>query len=626
MRKKLNRNAIALLGGMVFTIAPALCSGQASSGYTISTIAGNGTQGFSGDGSQATSAELAGPTGIALDKARTLYITDQYNHRLRQVPSSGTISTAAGNGTAGYSGDGKVATNAELYNPFGVAVDSSGNFYIGDSVNSVVRKVTSSDTISTYAGNYANGPGYTGDGGTAINAQLNTPSGLAIDNSGNLYIADTGNNVIRMVAASGTISTFAGNTNFGASYSGDGGPATSAALNAPQGVAVDAAGNLYIADTGNNRVRMVSNGIITTVAGNGIPGFLGDGGPALNAELNVPEAVAVDSNNNIYIADKRNSRIRKVVASGAIETIAGNGRFAYSGDGGPGTSASLYFPTGVAVDSSGNVYVADNQNNVIRMLAPAAAANNGAPAIGGVVQASAFGAMPSVAPGSWMEIYGSNLATTTRSWGSTDFKNGNAPISLSGTTVTIGGQSAFISYISGGQVNAQVPSGAAPGAQSITVTNAAGTSTTFPITVNSTEPGIYAPASFNIGGKQYVAAYFSDGTTYVLPPNSIPGIASREAKPGDIITIYGVGFGPVTPNIPAGQIVTQNNTLASPLQVFFGQTPATLQYQGLAPDEVGVYQLNVVVPQVSPDDAMPLTFTLNGVSGTQALFTAVQSQ
>ncbi len=385
---------MALLGGIVFGLAPALCRGQASSGYTITTVAGNGTQGFAGDGSQATSAELAGPSGIAVDKARTLYIADQFNQRLRQVPSSGTISTAAGNGTAGYSGDGKVATNAELDNPFGVAVDSSGNFYIGDSVNAVVRKVTSSDTISTYAGNNANGPSYyrrrRRRDQRAAQHSFRTSRSTAPDN---LYIADTGNNVIRMVTPGGTISTFAGNTNLGASYSGDGGPASAAALNAPQGVAVDAAGNLYIADTGNHRIRMVSNGTITTVAGNGIPGFLGDGGPALNAELNRPLAVAVDSANNIYIADNRNSRIRKVVASGAIETIAGNGRFAYAGDGGPGTSASLYFPTGVAVDSSGNVYVADNQNNVIRMLSPAAAGNNGAPAIGGVIEAGAFGAL-----------------------------------------------------------------------------------------------------------------------------------------------------------------------------------------------------------------------------------------
>ncbi|MDP8982012.1 MAG: IPT/TIG domain-containing protein [Acidobacteriota bacterium] len=244
-------------------------------------------------------------------------------------------------------------------------------------------------------------------------------------------------------------------------------------------------------------------------------------------------------------------------------------------------------------------------------------------AIGGVVSASAFGGFSTVAPASWVEIYGSNLAPHTRQWAGPDFTGNNAPTMLDGVQVVIAGQKAFVDFISTGQVNAQLPSNIGVGPTQIVLTNGSAASAPFNITVNTTQPGLLAPPSFKIGANQYVVAQFSDGT-YVLPAGAIPGVNSRPAAPGETIVIYGIGFGSVTPNIPAGQIVTQANQLSLPLQILFGNTPARTPYFGLAPNFVGLYQFNVVVPAVSNNDLVPLTFNLGGVPGTQTLFIAVR--
>lgn len=608
------------LAGAAFLLASAVCSAQTS--YVISTVAGNGTNAFSGDGGPAISAQLGSPTGVAVDAAHTIYIADQANNRVREVNAQGIISTVAGTGTDGFAGDGKAATSADLNNPLGVAVNASGTIFIADTTNDVVRQVTSAGTISTPVGAYGP-PGFGGDGGAPTGAIFNGPSAVALDAAGNLYISDTANQRVREVIWSqNIIITVAGNGIAG--YSGDHGLAKTARLNTPRGLAVDAAGNLYIADSGNHVIRMVdTRGIITTVAGNGAAKFSGDKGPATSASLNYPKGVAVDAAGNIYIADCNNSRIREV-SNGTITTIAGDGLFGFGGDGGYATNALLRFPSGVAVDSAGNVYVADTQNDAIRLLTPIPNPPSIDPK--GVITAGNFGAAGFAAPGSWIEIYGSNLAKDSRAWDGSDFTGGGltAPTSLDGTSVTIGGQPAFLSYISPGQINAQVPSGVGQGSIPLTVTTGNGSNSTYNLTIDLTAPGMYAPPAFNIGGKQYVAALFSDGATYVAPPGSIPGITSRQAHPGETITIYGVGFGPVATNIPAGQVAQGQNPLATALTVSFGQTPATLQYQGLAPDAVGLYQFNVVVPEIPDSDAVPITFTLgDNIHGTQTLYTAV---
>jgi uncharacterized protein (TIGR03437 family) len=255
------------------------------------------------------------------------------------------------------------------------------------------------------------------------------------------------------------------------------------------------------------------------------------------------------------------------------------------------------------------------------------AAPGGPPVItaGGIVSAGAFGGFTSIAPGSWIEIYGVGLASSSGGWSGSDFNNGVAPTSLGGVTVSVGGSAAFIDYISPGQVNALVPSNAAAGAMPVTVTNSNGTSDKFWLVVNPTQPGLLAPPSFLIGGKQYVAALLSDGLTFALPANAVPGVASRPAKAGETLTMYGVGFGPVSGGLPAGAIVTAQNSLITPMQLLFNTTAATLNYYGLAPSFTGLYQFNVVVPSAGVNNALPISFTLGGNKGTQTLYIAVQN-
>ena len=339
---------------------------DAASG-TISTTAGTGEEGYSGDGGAATQAQLSFPSGVTVDGAGNFYIADSGNNRIRKVSAfTGTISTIAGTGNQGYSRDGGPATQAELNGPHSIALDATGNLYIGDYWNNRVRKVeAATGTISTIAGTGERG--YSGDGGPATKAQLAKVSGVAVDGEGNVYIADTGNHRIRKVdAATGTISTLAGSANVG-----DGGPATSSRLVQSRSVAVDGTGHVYIADIWSHSIRRVDafTGTISTIAGTGNRGYSGDDGPANEAQLSEPEAVAVDGSGDLYIADSANQRIRRVDATtGTISTIAGMGDWDYGGDGGPATQAHLRHPRGVAVDGDGNVYIADTDNNRIRKV------------------------------------------------------------------------------------------------------------------------------------------------------------------------------------------------------------------------------------------------------------------
>jgi trimeric autotransporter adhesin len=331
----------------------------------LAVVAGTGAGGFGGDGGPATSASLNFPEGVAVDAQGNLFIADTFNSRIRRVDAAtGIITTVAGNGQSGYSGDGGPATSASLAAPTGLALDAQGNMFIADNLNNRIRRVdVATGTITTVAGNGQ--PGYSGDGGPATSASLAAPGGVALDAQGNLFIADAGNARVRRVdAATGTITTVAGNGQPG--DGGDGGPATSAHFIQPEGVVVDAQGNLFIADSGSGRIRRVDamTGIITTVAGNGSGGFSGDGGPATSAALSDPAGVALDAQDNLFIADSGNGRVRRVEAATAIvTTVAGGGS---GGDGGPATSAILVRPDGVAPDSSGNVFIADTGNVRIR--------------------------------------------------------------------------------------------------------------------------------------------------------------------------------------------------------------------------------------------------------------------
>ena len=336
----------------------------------VQTVAGTGSSGFSGDGGSATSAQIGMEFRVNVDASGNIYIADTDNRRIRMVTkSTGKITTVAGDGSYGYSGDDGPATSAAMISPNVVAVDSSGNIFISDTGNYVIRMVTkSTGVITTVAGTGESG--YSGDGGLATSAKLSTVEGIAVDASGNIYISDTDNDRVRMVTMStGIITTVAGGGYYGFDVNGQ--LATSATVGNPRGLAIDASGNLYIATRYQEAIRMVtkSTGTISTVAGSGTSGFSGDGGLATSAKLKYVDGVAVDASGNIYIADGGNSRIRKVTKStGIVTTLAGDGASGYKGDGGPGSLARLNSPDGVAVDVLGNVYIADTRNYRVRSV------------------------------------------------------------------------------------------------------------------------------------------------------------------------------------------------------------------------------------------------------------------
>ena len=534
----------------------------------ISTVAGNGSAGCSGDGSLATSADLSFPSGVGVDSSGNLVIADTDNNRVSVVAetsgtfygvamTAGDMYTVAGQAavcTGGYSGDGGLATSAQLDFPYDVAVDGSGNLVIADVANNRVRVVAETSgtfygvamtagDIYTVAGNGTGG--YSGDGGPAVSAELFDPAGVAVDGSGNLVIADALNDRVRVVAetsgtfygvamTAGDIYTVAGSGTGG--QSGDGGPATSAGLNYPQGVAVDGSGNLVIADADNNRVRVVAEtsgtfygvamtaGDIYTVAGIGTGGSSGDGGPATSAELNFPSRVAVDGSGNLVIADTDNNRVRVVAAStgtfygvamtaGDIYTVAGNGTGGYSGDGGPATSAELAGPAGVALDGSGNLVIADAFNNRIRavtftVVTPSITTSQ-QPATATV--GSSIGDQATVTGGDnptgtvMFNLYNNPNGTGTPLFSDTENLVGGVATSA-GYTTTATGTDYWIATYNGDSNNSTVTSGTA--AEPVTVTPAAATHLT-----------VSAPASVTAGSPFSVTVSAEDqfhnfATTY----------------------------------------------------------------------------------------------------------------
>ena len=334
-------------------------------GYSyIETFAGTGRSGFSGDGGPASQAALSFPQAVALDSEGNVYLSDYGNARIRRVDPSGVIRTIAGDGTEGSTGDQGAAEDARISRSVGVYVDSDGYIYIGDTYNNMVRRIDRLGIISRVAGRGERG--YAGDAGRAINALLNRPSFVTCDDNGNLYVSDTENNVVRLIRSS-KIFTVAGSGRSG--YRGDGGPATEALLSNPAGLCVDGAGNLYVSDTDNHVVRKIdTNGIITTFAGTGQSGYSGDGGPAAEAKLHNPSGLAVDSVGNLYVADSANHVIRVVDTSGTIGTIAGTGQSGYSGDGGPPEEATMTNLGGLAIDANGWIYIVDINNHAIRRI------------------------------------------------------------------------------------------------------------------------------------------------------------------------------------------------------------------------------------------------------------------
>jgi sugar lactone lactonase YvrE len=356
---------LLVLGGLT------ACSGggSAQKAPTLKTVAGDGGQQL-GDGGPATKAGLCGPTDVALDADGNMYISDTGDYcdgpggaTVRKVDSDGIITTFAGTGEYGFSGDGGLATKAQLYSPNAVAVDREGNLYISDGGVYRIRKVNQDGIITTFAGTGERG--YSGDGGPAISAQLTEPGQMTFDDRGNLYFVDFAS--VRKIDPSGTITTVAGTGRLG--FSGDGGPAIEARFEAND-LALDHKGIMYIADTENNRIRKVDqDGIIHTVAGTGKEGYSGDGGPATKAALNLPTGIALDGEGNLFIACHHNSRVRKVDKEGTITTVAGTGQMGFNREKGPATKVMLNQPWDVYFDEdSGVLYIADAFNSRIRAV------------------------------------------------------------------------------------------------------------------------------------------------------------------------------------------------------------------------------------------------------------------
>ena len=328
---------------------------------TVSTLAGGGTSGngLFLDGPGA-SAEFREPYGVAVDKQGNVYVADDANSRVRLITPAGVVSTLAGNGYSGYiNGPGN---GSELSLPRGVAIDGQGNIYVTDNGNVRIRMINSSDVVSTFAGTgffgSVNGPGAT--------ASFTAPYGVMVDSAGNIYIADAGNQLIRKITSGDVVSTLAGNTGNGSGGYQDASTGAAAWFSSPQGLAIDSKGNIYVADAGNNRIRTISpTGAVTTVAGDGNANFK-DAATALSAEFNLPSGIAVDTKGNLYVADQSNNRIRMISAAGAVSTLAGDGTANFKD--GPGLSAEFNGPSGIAIDQQGNLYVADQYNNRIRKI------------------------------------------------------------------------------------------------------------------------------------------------------------------------------------------------------------------------------------------------------------------
>jgi uncharacterized protein (TIGR03437 family) len=605
----------------------------------INSIAGNRPNGFGGDNGPASASVLNMAAGVAVDSAGNLYIADSGNRRVREIPSVASapnpqIKTVAGNGIFSDSGDGGPANNAQMNFPQGVAVGADGSVYFADSDNNVVRKIAPNGTISTIAGNGS--PGFGGDGASGPAAQLNAPEGVAVDASGNVYIADSANNRVRKVTSSGAIATFAGNGTAGSS--GDGGPAASAELNAPFGLALDAAGNLYITEFSGARVRKVAagSGTISTVAGDGVGGYAGDGLQAVNAELNGPKALAVDAAGDIYIADSINNvvrlvnaksgaistavgtggsgfagdlglanaaqltnptglaldsagnlyitdgstRVRKVYADGIIVTIAGNGSRGFSGDGGVATGAEFNGPWGIAVDASGNLYVTDSGNNAVRMLTPQPVTLS----IGAVTN-SASNLPGPISPGEVITIYGSGLGPAQLAQMQLDMY-GLVSDSLAGTSVLFNGTPGPMIYAWNTQVAAVVPYEVS--GQTVQVLVQYQGRTAAPVSAQVTPA---APAIFTLNSS-------GQGPAVAIDQNGSLNGPGNPAAVGSAITLYETGEGQTNPAGADGLLgsATPPAPVLPVTATIGGQIAQVLSYGGIPGVVAGVMQIALQVP------------------------------
>ncbi len=543
----------------------------------VSAVAGNLTNGYSGENVAGVIAQLWSPQSIAIDNAGNLYIADRGNHVIRRVGLDGNIMTFAGTGQLGSSGDGGPARDASFNEPTGLAFDSIGNLYVADSQNNRIRKISSSGIITTVVGTGAQD--FSGDGGQAVLASLNFPTAVAIDKDGNLYVADTDNNRIRKVTIDGMIRSIAGITVDG--FSGDDGQATEAELNYPMGIAVDATGNVYIADTGNHRVRKIAaNGIISTVFGTGAEGFSGDDGLGVNAQLYSPNGIALDASGNLYVADQLNHRIRKLATDGKVSTVVGSG---VSGAIVGGTDARLIqlnAPGGVAFDTTGNIFIADTENHrVVRVKNYLAVVS--------VNGANYYPNFP-VAPESVVSAFGPNLASKL-------IVNDKLPLPTQLDDVRISvrdsaGVERFapLYFISQYQVNYQVPKGTATGVATISVMSGDTVVATEALAIAPTQPGFFSANSNGSGAAASSLLYIKNGErwfdlNYTCPSICVPKPIDVSAVDEVYMEIFGTG-------------IRYRSDLTN-VKATIGGIKVPVLYAGSHCCFVGVDQINLPIPK-----------------------------
>jgi uncharacterized protein (TIGR03437 family) len=597
---------------------------KVSASGAVSFVAGSpGPAGYGGDNGPATSATLYYPNDVAVDSTGAFYIADSANGRIRRVGPEGTITTFAGNGTA-----------APPTSPFptGVAVTPSGDLYFTDSSQHRLRRLSTAGVLSTVAGTGISG--FAGDGGPASAAQLATPYGVAADSLGNIYVADAGNNRIRMIGLDGTISTVAG----------DG---TAATLGFPMGVAVDAAGSIYIAEASGQRICKLSGGALTTIAGTGKSGFLGDGGLATAALVKTPTSVAVALDGTVYFGDTGNNAVRSI-SGGKISTVAtatspngvavdpngilwysdtggnqvlqliqgistpvaGFGFPGYSGDSGTGASALLNSPTGLAFDGAGNAYVVDSGNAAIRMLKPIGHATT----ISAVYDAAAEAPVP-LSPGKMVVIYGTALGPATLALSTPT--NGRIGTDLGGTKVSFNGIAAPLVYTSASQVLAIVPYGVTGKTAQVVVSYGGDASPAVSLPLAASAPAIFTANATGAGAAAAINIAGGVLNTAIAP-----------AHPGEYVAFYATGEGATSDSID-GQVSTA--TLPAPklpVSATVGGLPATVQYAGGVPGvAAGLMQVNVLIPAtVKPGGYVPVSIQVGTASSQPGVWISVAAK
>ena len=544
----------------------------------------------------------------AMDAAGNIYAADYDKNQVYKVTPTGTTTTIAGTGTAGYTGDGGQAVSATLRNPGDVEIAPDGTLYISDTNNACIRKVSPIGVITTFAGQCTK-PGFTGDGKAATGAQLNQPWMMILDPKGNLIFVDYINHRIREVTTDGNINTIAGSGTTAVVAEADGSLAPSTSMT-PGYIALGPDGTLYYSDDGNPnvgvpRVRKIDpkTNTVTTVAGNGTRAFAGDGGPATKASFVTADGIALDSAGDVYISDWGHPNIRKVSADGTITTYAGTGSAGYTGDGGDATKATFNGITGLSWDAQNNIYVADTGNARIRKVSAVptisvTSVDNGASFVNG-----------SLVPGEIATVFGTNLT----------FSNGinlasslPLPTTFLNVQVLVNGTAAPIFAVDNvngqQQINFQVPyeiAGQSSATVQVVDNGAAGNTVTVPVL--NAQPGTFV---YTVGSTTFGA---------ILHPSYALANTSNPATAGETVLIYCTGLGAITPSVPDGNAAQgATSTMIAPT-VTIGGVSATIAYSGLAPGFVGLYQINVVVPSGLASGNQPVIITANGVQSNIAL-------